>query len=136
VIAALLTGDRPVQAGLARELRLAGARISGPLILALAVVDRVASFEQCLFDAGVDMSEATMRSVRFRGCILPHLEARRITLHGELAVEGCQLDWLSLYAAHVTEVEVSGQRYTTRAAPRSTATCSRSRPRCTATTCT
>lgn len=108
VIAALLTGDSPVQAGLARELRLAGARISGPLILALAVVDRVASFEQCLFEAGVDMSEATMRSVRFRGCILPHLEARRITLHGELAVEGCQLDWLSLYAAHVTEVEVSG----------------------------
>jgi hypothetical protein len=118
VIAALLTGASTARAGSARGLRLAGARISGPLTLAGAVVDQVTDFEQCLFDAGIDLSEATTRSVRLGGCFLPYLEGRRITSRGEFAVQGCRLEWLSLYAARVTEVEVSG---TTLASPGHTA---------------
>jgi hypothetical protein len=107
VIAALLTGASTAQAGSAPGLRLAGARISGSLILAGATVDQAVGFEQCLFDAGIDLSEATMRSFRLRGCVLPYLEGQRITLRGEFAVQGCRLERLSLYAARVTEVEVS-----------------------------
>jgi hypothetical protein len=107
VIAALVTGASTAQAGSTRGLRLAGARISGPLTLAGAAVDQVTDFEQCLFDAGIDLSEATTRSVRLRGCFLPYLEGRRITLHGEFAVQDCRLERLSLYAARVTEVTVS-----------------------------
>ena len=87
VIAALVTGASTAQAGSTRGLRLAGARISGPLTLAGAAVDQVTDFEQCLFDAGIDLSEATTRSVRLRGCFLPYLEGRRITLRGEFAVQ-------------------------------------------------
>jgi hypothetical protein len=118
VIAALLTGASAGQAGSAPGLRLAGARISGPLVLAGAAVNQVVGFEQCLFEAGIDLSEATTRSVRFRSCVLPYLEGQRITVRGEFAVHGCRLEWLSLYAARMTELEVSG---TTLASPGRTA---------------
>jgi hypothetical protein len=107
VIAALVTGASTAQAGSTRGLRLAGARISGPLTLAGAAVNQVTDFEQCLFDARIDLSEATTRSFRLRGCFLSYLEGRRITLRGEFAMQDCRLERLSLYAARVTEVTVS-----------------------------
>jgi len=112
VIVALLTGAGQTRGGGIPGVRLAGARIVGGLMLANAVVEHPVDFERCDFDTGVAVPEATTRSIRMRGCYLPYLEAARLHLRGELLFQGCRLDWMSLYAARVDEVEISGTTLT------------------------
>ena len=111
VITALVAGGGPA-AGAGAGVRLAGARVTGRLALAHAKLDRFLDFEHCSFDAGLDLAEAQTPSVRLRGCFLPWLQAERADIRGELQLQGCRLDWLSLYAARVFEVEMSGSTIT------------------------
>jgi hypothetical protein len=107
VIAWLLT--RTAAAGLAEVpgLRLMGARVTGTLRLAHLTIGVPAEFERCAFDKGIDLAEACAVSVRLAGCFLESLNADRMTLRGELNATGCKMDWISLYAARITEVDLS-----------------------------
>lgn len=111
VIAALLTGSGPdVNSG--AGVKLAGVRVVGRLTLAHTKVPYALDFEHCCFDDGLDLAEAETRSVRLRGCHLTVLEAGRAEIRGEFQMEGCRLDRLSLYAARVFEIEISGTTIT------------------------
>jgi hypothetical protein len=108
VIAGLLLNRERPAGGVAR-LRLAGARISGRLDLDNATIDDPVEFDECWFDEGVGLTEATTRGIRFRRCRLPHLEASGVEVRGPLALVGSWLDWLSLYGGHVAgQLDVSG----------------------------
>jgi hypothetical protein len=107
VIARLLTRAAPGGVGVP-GLRLVGARVTGALRLAHATIGMPAEFEACAFDEGVDLAEASTQSVYLRGCYLPYLEADRLRLRGVLTAHGCRMSWLSLYAARVTEADLSG----------------------------
>jgi hypothetical protein len=107
VIARLLTRAATASSAGVPGLRLAGARVTGTLRLAHATIGVPAEFEHCAFDDGVGLAEACTVSVRLQGCFLPYLEADRITLRGELNVTGCRMNWLSLYAARITEADLS-----------------------------
>jgi cytoskeletal protein CcmA (bactofilin family) len=111
VITALLTGSGPHANGGA-GVKLAGVRVIGRLALAHMTVPYALDFERCCFDDGLDLAEAETRSVRLRGCYLTVLEANRAEIRGELQMEGCRLDRLSLYAARVFEIEISGTTIT------------------------
>ncbi|MGW3175576.1 hypothetical protein [Streptomyces sp. NPDC001153] len=111
VIAALLTGSGP-DANRGAGVKLAGARVVGRLTLAHTQVPYALGFEHCCFDDGLDLAEAETRSVRLRGCYLTVLEANRAEIRGEFQMEGCRLDRLSLYAARVFEIEISGTTIT------------------------
>ncbi|MGW7825284.1 hypothetical protein ACWGLF_46750 [Streptomyces puniciscabiei] len=111
VIAALLTGSGPDANGGA-GIKLAGVRVVGRLTLAYTKVPYTLDFEHCCFDDGLDLTEAETRSVRLRGCSLTVLEANRAEIRGELQMEGCRLNRLSLYAARVFEIEISGTTIT------------------------
>jgi hypothetical protein len=108
VTAGLLTAGATARSGGVPGLRLAGARVTGTLRLAHVTIGLPAEFECCVFDEGVDLAEASAVSVRLRGCDLPFLEAGRIMLRGELNATGCRMSWLSVYAARITEVDLSG----------------------------
>jgi len=108
VIAGLLTGAGPGGAGGVRSLRLAGARVTGELRLSHATIGVPAEFVHCKFDNGVDLAEASAVTFRLEGCYLPYLEAARLRLRGALTAHGCRMSWLSLYAARITEVDLSG----------------------------
>ncbi len=108
VIARLLTEAAPVGAGGLPRLRLAGARVTGKLRLAHATIGVPAEFVHCAFDEGVDLAEASAVTFRLEGCYLHHLEADRLRLRGVLTAHGCRMSWLSLYAARITEVDLSG----------------------------
>jgi hypothetical protein len=108
VIAGLLTGAAPSGPRDVPGLRLVGARVTGSLRLAHATIGVPAEFVQCAFDEGVDLAEASAETLQLRGCYLPHLEADRLRLRGVLTAHGCRMSWLSLYAARITEVDLSG----------------------------
>lgn len=108
VIAALLLGVKVSEAGAVPTLRLAGAQITGALLLARATIEHVVEFTHCLFDEGVDLSEAKTQSFRLRGCYLPFLEVGRVDVRGEFELAGCRMDWLSVYASRLGEAEFSG----------------------------
>lgn len=112
VIAGLLTGAAKDRPGGVPGLRLVGARVTGALRLAHRTISVPAEFERCVFDEGVDLAEASVVSVRLLGCYLPHLECGRMTLRGELTANGCRMNWVSLYAARITEVSLSGTTLT------------------------
>lgn len=111
VIAALLTGGGPAANGGA-GVKLAGVRVVGRLALAHTKIPYALDFEHCCFEDDLDLAEAEMRSVRLRGCYLTALEANRADVRGEFQVQGCRLDRLSLYAARVLEIEISGTTIT------------------------
>lgn len=108
VIAALVLGSASPEPGSVVRLRLAGARVTGELDLSHAPVQHPVEFEDCLFDAGIILEEASTRSVKLRGCFAPVLDVTRVDLRGELQAQGCRFGWLSLYGAHISEVELSG----------------------------
>jgi hypothetical protein len=107
-IARLLTGAPPGRAEGPPRLRLAGARVTGELRLAHATIGVPAEFVHCAFDEGVDLAEASAVTFRLEGCYLDHLEADRLRLRGVLTAHGCRMSWVSLYAARITEVDLSG----------------------------
>jgi hypothetical protein len=107
-IARLIRGAASPEPGTVVRLRLAGARITGKLDLSHAQIQYPLEFEDCLFDASVDLEEAAAGSVKLRGCFVPVLDATRADLRGELQAQGCRFGWVSLYGARISEVELSG----------------------------
>ncbi|UNZ20985.1 oxidoreductase [Streptomyces sp. 891-h] len=86
VLVALLQGANAAEPGAVACLRLAGARISGCLNLAGAHIAHALRLEDCWFDEGVDLSEASTKSIAITGSRLPGLEAGLSRIEGRLVL--------------------------------------------------
>ncbi|UBU17279.1 hypothetical protein [Nonomuraea gerenzanensis] len=75
VIAALLLDGPAAATGRVRSLRLAGARVTGPLTLRGAVIDCGLDLIGCSFEGDLDLTLASVESVLLNGCRLPGLSA-------------------------------------------------------------
>ncbi|MFF0451388.1 oxidoreductase [Streptomyces sp. NPDC004609] len=125
VIAALLLGANTAEAGAVSCLRLAGARISGPLNLAGAQISHPLSLEDCWFEDSVDLFGASTQTITMLGSRVPGVNAGSSRIEGRLDLRRSIVDGgpvspfhgrvaaLILIHAHVTgEVLLSGARIT------------------------
>ncbi|MBG0817116.1 pentapeptide repeat-containing protein [Planomonospora sp. ID82291] len=103
VVAALLRGAREAEPGTTPGLRLAGARITGSLDLSDAAVGAKLHLLNCHLSGTVDLTDASTRGLRFRGCEMRRVRAARSTVDGLLEFDGSTLrGGLRLDNAHVT----------------------------------
>ncbi|HEY9370125.1 oxidoreductase [Streptomyces sp.] len=125
VIAALLLGANTTQAGAVACLRLAGARISGPLNLAGALIGHPLWLEDCWFEERVDLFGASAQTITILGSRVPGIDAGSTRIEGRLDLRRCIVDGgpvsafhgrvtaVVLIHAHVTgEVLLSGAKIT------------------------
>ncbi|MFE2034097.1 oxidoreductase [Streptomyces scopuliridis] len=82
VIAALMLGAHSGQPGAVPCLRLAGARIVGPLNLAGAQLAHTLWLEECWFEEAVNLLGATIQTLVFKGCRVPGIEAGATRIEG------------------------------------------------------
>ena len=89
VIAALLLGARRPAAGRVPGVRLAGARIRGPIDVSDG--DGIASLHLtgCYLDCEPNFDDASCRLVRLERCALPGFSGRRMHVRGSLRFESC-----------------------------------------------
>jgi hypothetical protein len=92
VVAALLLGAQPDEAGRVPAVRLKGARVSGVLALSFAEVRYAALLLDCTFAEPVDLYGARLRQVNLSGSHLPGLRASDAQIDGLLWLAGCRFD--------------------------------------------
>jgi hypothetical protein len=98
----LLLCDKPVAAGRIRQLSVTGASIEGELDLRFARSDCPLRLEDCTFDSPVTLSEAHLRSVSLRKSTIPGIDARHVTVSGDLVLDDVHLSGrLQLSGAHL-----------------------------------
>lgn len=103
VIAALLLGVVPTQTGYAAGIRIRGARIVGRLDAMGASVTCPLVLEYCYFDREVRFVEATMKTIRLVGCLLPEFNGARMRTEGIINLTGSTISQvLRLDRAKVT----------------------------------
>jgi hypothetical protein len=105
VIAALLLGAVPAEPGSAAGVRLRGARVTGPLRLMGGAAAVPLVCEGCLFDAGVDLVDSSVRTVRIVDSELPGFDGTRLRLDGILDLGGSRIAG----CVRLEHAKVSGQ---------------------------
>ncbi len=102
VIRDLLLSDASVTPGRVRHLSVTGAAIKGELDLRFAKTDCPLQLEDCTFDRPVTLYEAHLRSVSLRKCTIPGIDARHVTVTGDLHLDEVHLTGrLQLGGAHL-----------------------------------
>lgn len=102
VIRDLLLCGEPVAAGRIRQLSITGASIEGELDLRFARSDCPLRLEDCTFDSPVTLTEAHLRSVSLRKSTIPGIDARHVTVTGDLVLDDAHLSGcLRLSGAHL-----------------------------------
>ena len=91
VIAALLLGAVPAEPGSAAGVRLRGAAVAGPLRLMGGTAAWPLICEGCLFDAGIDLVDSSVRTVRIATSDLPSFDGTRLRLDGILDLAGSRI---------------------------------------------
>lgn len=86
VVTALLLGRNPGQPGSIPALRLAGARITGTLDLSGAEIGHGMRFEECLFERGVELYGAALRTLDLKGSRLPGLNLTMARVEGRVVL--------------------------------------------------
>ncbi|MEV4417479.1 hypothetical protein [Catellatospora sp. NPDC049609] len=89
VLRSLLLGGVETAPGTLPRLALAGARITGPLILTHARVDQPISLHECEFTDRISLYGAQLRHVCLRGSRLPGLDASLATVAGSVKLARC-----------------------------------------------
>ena len=89
VLAALLLGVQPVEAGHIPVVSLKGARISGRLILAFAQVHATLLLQECYFEERPDLYFAAVAFISIRRSIMPGLVGSNLRVDGHLRMTGC-----------------------------------------------
>ncbi|MFB4299569.1 hypothetical protein [Actinomadura sp. NTSP31] len=119
VLAALLLGARPADAGQVPALRLTGARVTGVLDLSFAEVRYAVLLRDCTFDEPLALYATRMRQFSLTGSRLPAVHVSDAQVDGLLWLRSCRLDGplqlvgtridgtLSLRSAHVAGVEAN-----------------------------
>jgi hypothetical protein len=86
LLADLLTGERALEQGLVRAVKLRGARITGPLDLEARTLLCPLLLHDCQIEQPVNLSEATAPAVRLPGCHLPAFMGRQLRTVGDLVL--------------------------------------------------
>ena len=112
VIAALLTGAQQAEPGRIAAVRLAGARISGPLELGHGVVTVPLRLRDCELTDVIDLSGAKTRDVDLAGSTLAGLTGPLAEVDGNLDLSRCECRGpVSVSGAHVTgTLDLTGAR--------------------------
>ncbi|WP_173874758.1 oxidoreductase [Streptomyces albus subsp. chlorinus] len=92
IIALLLLDGPPALPGRAPALKLTGCRISGPLDLSNSHLTVPLHLQQCRLDEPVRLVDCRAGTVTLHGCRAPRLEARRLTVEGDLQLTRGELD--------------------------------------------
>ncbi|MFF1793228.1 oxidoreductase [Kitasatospora sp. NPDC086009] len=91
VLAHLLLDGPPAAPGRVASLKLTGARVTGPLVLAGGTIGHYVEVHDCRFERKVLVSEADAGTLRFVSCAIPRLEASRLTTSGDLHLARCRI---------------------------------------------
>jgi len=91
VIASLLLGARRPKAGRVPRVRLAGARIVGPIDVSDGDVSASLLLTGCYLDSAPAFDRATCRQVELDGCVLPGFTGRLLNARGSLRLESCDV---------------------------------------------
>lgn len=108
VLAALLLGAGRAFPGRVAALRLRGARITGPLLLAHGRISASWLLEQCRIDEHLDLEGAQTGSVYLRGSHLRTLSAYNAHIDGVLAVSGATIAGSTQLALLADSVTIEG----------------------------
>ncbi|GAA2833397.1 hypothetical protein GCM10010441_67440 [Kitasatospora paracochleata] len=90
-LARLLLDGPEARPGRVAAVKLVGARITGSLILAGGTVRPYLELRLCRFDQPLRLSEASAGTIRLVGCVLPRLEASRLSTEGDLHLARCEI---------------------------------------------
>ncbi|MFJ7175456.1 membrane-associated oxidoreductase [Streptomyces massasporeus] len=80
----------PQEDGETAALRLAGARITGELLLQYAEVDHAVRLSGCFFEDPPVLYAARLRQLNLRGSVLPALSAETLRVDGVLRLSDCR----------------------------------------------
>ncbi|WP_441246624.1 oxidoreductase [Kitasatospora sp. McL0602] len=89
VLALLLLGSPEAAPGRVSSLRLSGAYVSGHLNLAGGVIPHYVELQDCRFERKILISEARAGTIRLINCLIPRLEASRLSTEGDLHLARC-----------------------------------------------
>lgn len=103
VIAALLLGAVPAEPGRTGAVRLAGARVTGPLELGYGAIGVPLRLRGCELTDAIDLTGAKTRDVDLSGSTLAGLTAPLVEVDGNLDLSRCECHGtVALGGAHVT----------------------------------
>ncbi|MGW6545034.1 membrane-associated oxidoreductase [Streptomyces massasporeus] len=91
VVRALLL-SAPQEDGETAALRLAGARITGELLLQYADIDHAVRLSDCFFENPPVLYAARLRQLNLRGSVLPALSAETLRVDGVLRLSDCRFE--------------------------------------------
>ncbi|MCX5213502.1 oxidoreductase [Kitasatospora sp. NBC_00240] len=86
----LLDGPAPIP-GRVAALKLTGAQVTGPLVLAGGTITHYVEMHDCRFANKLLMSEARAGTLRFVTCLIPRIEASRLATEGDLHLARCRI---------------------------------------------
>ncbi|MFD9127734.1 oxidoreductase [Kitasatospora sp. NPDC059571] len=89
VLARLLVSGPDPAPGRVAALKLSGAHVTGRLLLAGANIAHYIELHGCRFDRSVWLSEARAGTIRMIGCLMPRLEASRLSADGDVHLARC-----------------------------------------------
>lgn len=114
VVAALLLGAEPAEAGRIAAVRLTGARITGPLELGHGVITAAVRLLRCELGGVIDLTGAKTRNIDLAGSTLVGLTAPLAEVDGNLGLSGCACTApVELSGAHIIgALDLSGARLT------------------------
>lgn len=103
LITELLLGAHPAKPGEVAGLRLAGARIAGPMNLSDAAITTKLHLLNCHLPDLVSLTDATTKGMRFRGCDIHRIRAARCKVDGLFELDACTVRaGVRLDNAHIT----------------------------------
>ena len=111
VLAALLCGAVEVQPGQAAGVYLDRARVTGKLNLPGATLKHRLRLNKCYIADGIDLSEATTRTLALRGCRLSGVQLDRARINGVLSLRGAHLDGKGGPALSAVGLTVTAEMY-------------------------
>lgn len=86
----LLSGPEPAT-GRVASLRMSGVTVTGALNLAGAHLQRYVELRGCRFEHKVLVSEASASTLRMIDCLIPRIEAARLSTTGDLHLARCRI---------------------------------------------
>ncbi|MFJ9840001.1 oxidoreductase [Kitasatospora sp. NPDC101155] len=86
----LLVGPRPTP-GRVASLRMSGVYVTGALNLAGGHIDRYVELRGCRFEHKILISEASATTLRMVDCLVPRIEASRLSTTGDLHLARCRI---------------------------------------------
>lgn len=115
VIAALLLGACSTAAGAVSAVRLAGARITGPLFVDHGRVSSLLLLRWCAFDGPIDLDDAITESIDLSGSHLATLSAYGAQVRGTLDLRDTVIRGDGDRAVHADGIRIDGSLFANRA---------------------